>query len=373
MIQTLSTRPTPAQLKSCRLFAGIPTEPIEAMSSDIVLLRLDSGEVLFKERDPGECFYIVLEGSICISKLGRSDKQETLCYMQSGNFFGEMTLVDGLPRSAQATAAKDSVLARVDRATFDRILAIAPRELHMNFLRCVTERLREVNGQFMTELIRTERLSLVGTMANSIIHDLKNPLTIIQSASEILKMKVSDPSVDRFTQMVNRAVKSMLDMTQEILDFARGQSSFELKQVPIQALLEELEGQLEQIVPGSIQIQRDIDCQAEVRLDVGRFSRMLLNLIKNSVEAMPKGGTLSLSIRQQDKKVLFRITDTGCGIPPELQAQVFEPFMTFGKSKGTGLGMAIVKNVVEAHNGTISLESQVGVGTTMEVALEAQS
>jgi signal transduction histidine kinase len=107
----------------------------------------------------------------------------------------------------------------------------------------------------------------------------------------------------------------------------------------------------------------------QILVDVGRFARMLLNLVKNSIEAMPNGGILRIAVRKQGAQVMFRISDTGCGIEPELQAKIFEPFVTFGKSKGTGLGMAIVKSVVEAHGGTISVHSEVGVGTSIEVSV----
>lgn len=369
MIEKLNLPATAAQLRDNRLFAGVSSEVVDAIGADIEMLRLAKDDLLFNEGDPGDSFYLVCEGSICISKLGRAGKQETLRFMEPGNFFGEMALIDGKPRSAQASAAEPTVLGRIDRQTFDRIFSAAPRELHMNFLRCVTERLREVNSHFMTELIRTERLSLVGTMANSIIHDLKNPICIIRSCSDLLMAKFNDPAVGKFTKMINRAVANMLDMTQELLDFARGQSSFELKRNPVEAVVDELHGQMQQIVPANITLKLEADCKADIAVDVGRFARMLLNLAKNSVEAMSSGGTLAFSVRQEGDKVIFRVSDTGCGIPPELQAQIFEPFVTFGKSKGTGLGMAIVKNVVEAHHGKISVESVVGVGTAMEVAI----
>jgi signal transduction histidine kinase len=106
-----------------------------------------------------------------------------------------------------------------------------------------------------------------------------------------------------------------------------------------------------------------------VRVDLGRFVRVLLNLIKNSVEAMPKGGVLRLELLQLENTAIFRVADTGGGIPPELLPKIFEPFVTYGKSKGTGLGMAIVKSVVEAHGGIIEIRSKVGVGTTVEITL----
>ncbi len=116
-------------------------------------------------------------------------------------------------------------------------------------------------------------------------------------------------------------------------------------------------------------ISRTRHPSGEIMVDVRRFVRVLLNVIKNSVEAMPHGGLPRLSLRVAEGRALFTVSDTGCGIAPELQAKIFEPFVTHGKSHGTGLGMAIAKSVVEAHGGFISLQSTIGVGTMVEIVL----
>ena len=90
--------------------------------------------------------------------------------------------------------------------------------------------------------------------------------------------------------------------------------------------------------------------------------RVLLNLIKNSIEAMPKGGVLRLGLRQEDERAIFLVADTGHGIPAELLPRIFEPFVTNGKSQGTGLGLAIARSVIEAHGGTIRAAAQAGHG-----------
>lgn len=369
MVSRVREAADPEQLQNNRLFAGIPKELLSEIGSDMDLLRFDKGDVIFNEGEPGDCLYLVCEGSICISKAGRGGKQETLGFIQPGNFFGEMALIDGQPRSAQAAAAETTLLGRVDHAAFDRILMRAPRDLHMNFLRSVVERLRGINSHFISELMRSERLALVGSMANSIIHDLKNPITIIRGCSDFMARKCADETVVEFTSIIDKAVDNMMDMTQEMLDFARGKSSLQLTREPVHVVTTELDAQMTRLIPDEVLLMRDNDAVAEVMVDVGRFARMLLNLIKNALEAMPKGGILRVAVRKQGDKVIFRVTDTGCGIDPELQAKIFEPFVSFGKSKGTGLGMAIAKSVVDAHGGTISVHSEVGVGTSVQVAL----
>ena len=107
-------------------------------------------------------------------------------------------------------------------------------------------------------------------------------------------------------------------------------------------------------------------------VDAGRFARVLLNLVRNAVDAMPQGGILRLSVQQgADAQVVFQVRDTGVGIADDLMARLFEPFVTHGKSKGTGLGLAIAKHVVQRHGGELRIQSQVGKGSTFMLVLPA--
>jgi signal transduction histidine kinase len=371
MIARLDHAPDPSALQQNRLFAGLPADMVSELGAHMALLRFDAGDIIFEEGEPGDCLYLVVEGSVRISKLGRGGNQETLNFINPGNFFGEMALIDGQPRSAQASAAAPTVLGQVDAAAFERILENAPRTLHMNFLRSVVERLRGINSHFITELMRNERLALVGTMANTIIHDFKSPIAVIRSCTELLASRVADPAVAEFTALIEKATGNLLGMTQELLDFARGNTSVAFQRHSAASVLEELEAQFRPALPANIHVIREVRFADDVNVDLGRFTRVLLNLVKNAIEAMPRGGILRLGLRQEGDRVIFKIADTGSGIPPELLEKIFEPFVTFGKSKGTGLGMAIAKSVAEAHGGTITVQSKVGLGTTLEVSLPA--
>ena len=242
MIAKLHQSPSGSLLGSNRLFAGLPSDIVSEFGADVDLYAYENDDIIFNEGETGDCLYLVCEGNVRISKVGRNGQQETLGFIQPGNFFGEMALIDGQPRSAQATAnGERTVLGRVDHVTFDRILSRAPSSLHMNFLRSVVERLRSVNSTFIHELMRSERLSTVGSMANTIIHDMKNPMTVIRSCSDLIRMRDADPRIKDFTTLINKAVDKMLDMTQELLDFARGESSLQMHRIPAAAVLTELD------------------------------------------------------------------------------------------------------------------------------------
>jgi len=355
-----------------RLFEGIAPDLLHEMAGGVNVMRMSPGQVIFREGDPGNALYLVGEGSVKISKSGRGGQQETLGFIEHGNFFGEMALLDGQPRSAMATAHEPTLLGTVDDKTFQRILELAPSRLHMNFLRSVTERLRQVNSHFISEVMRSERLSLVGAMANSIIHDLKNPMCIVRSCSDMIATESNDPRIRELTAMTDKAVEGMLAMSQELLDYARGSTSLKLKTITIWRLLEELNQQCLQLLPGAnVQLVKRISYEGLINVDLNRFTRVLCNLIKNAREAMPDGGILKLSIDLVHEQVVIRITDTGSGIPAEVLSRLFEPFVTHGKSHGTGLGMAMAKSVIEAHDGKISVGTIEDRGTTVDIRIPA--
>jgi signal transduction histidine kinase len=360
------------RLAQNRLFEGIESALLHEIAPDVRLVKLETGEIVFREGDAGDLLYLVGEGSVKISKSGRGGQQETLGFIQSGNFFGEMALLDGEPRSAMATAAEPTVLGAVSESTFQHILELAPSRLHMNFLRSVSERLRSVNSHFISEVMRTERLSLVGSMANTIIHDLKNPICIIRCCTDLIARETQDPRLQQLTSMADKAVDGMLAMTQELLDYALGSATLSCETVSIWCLLDELNQQALRLLPGNnIQFAKNIRYDGNVSVDLTRFIRVLCNLIKNAREAMPNGGILTISTDLVDEHVVIQISDTGIGIPAELLPRLFEPFVTHGKSHGTGLGLAIAKSVVSAHNGKISVSSVQGSGTTFDIRLPA--
>ena len=358
------------QLAHNRLFEGIGSNVLEQIRPEVDVLKFKPGEIVFQEGDPGDSLYLVGEGSVKISKEGLGGREEVLGYIQTGNFFGEMALLDGKPRSAMATAAEPTLLGAVKEETLQHLLEVAPSRLHMNFLRSVTERLRSVNSHFINDVMRRERLGLVGSMASSIIQDLKNPICIVRCCSDLIASETNDPHLRELTSMLDGAVDGMLATAQELLDYSRGSTHLHKQLISMWGILDELNQQSLRLLPGkNIQFVKHIRYEGNVEIDRGRFVRVLSNLIKNSREAMPAGGILTVTTDLIQNEVALRISDTGPGIPAEVLAKLFEPFVTHGKANGTGLGLAIAKSVIEAHGGKISLSSVEGSGTTVDIRL----
>jgi signal transduction histidine kinase len=358
------------QLAHNRLFEGIGSNVLEQIRPEVDVLKFKPGEIVFQEGDPGDSLYLVGEGSVKISKEGLGGREEVLGYIQTGNFFGEMALLDGKPRSAMATAAEPTLLGAVKEETLQHLLEVAPSRLHMNFLRSVTERLRSVNSHFINDVMRRERLGLVGSMASSIIQDLKNPICIVRCCSDLIASETNDPHLRELTSMLDGAVDGMLATAQELLDYSRGSTHLHKQLISMWGILDELNQQSLRLLPGkNIQFVKHIRYEGNVEIDRARFVRVLSNLIKNSREAMPAGGILTVTTDLIQNEVALRISDTGSGIPAEVLPKLFEPFVTHGKANGTGLGLAIAKSVIEAHGGKISLSSVEGSGTTVDIRL----
>jgi CRP-like cAMP-binding protein len=149
------------------LLAGIAPEVFDRILKHIETIKLGPEQVIFAEDDPGDCLYLIAQGSVKISKRGRGGQQETLTYLLADDYFGEMALVDRGKRSAQASTVGDTILGRIDSATWDLLLHLAPQQVMGNFTRSVTQRLRHNNQHFIEQVMRSERLSLLGTTISS--------------------------------------------------------------------------------------------------------------------------------------------------------------------------------------------------------------
>ena len=127
-----------------------------------------------------------------------------------------------------------------------------------------------------------------------------------------------------------------------------------------------------ELKPRGVAFRRELAYEGELVLDVDRLTRALLNFIANALDAMPSGGTLTLASRRAEGRIELVVSDTGVGIPEELQPRLFEPFFTHGKPRGLGLGMSIARKIVEEHGGEVQLVSGPGRGTrvTLRMPLE---
>jgi signal transduction histidine kinase len=353
-----------------RLFEGVDVDVIERIAPKIDVLRKKPGEIIFREGEPGDSLYLVGEGSVKISKPADIAGQEISDYVDEGNFFGATALLVGEPHSTTAIAAQSALIGEVKEETFQEFLGLAPSRLHMNFLRAVTARIRSANDHFMRETVRAERMRVAGTLANAIIHDLKNPVCVARCCSDLIKNDSADPQLRELSSMLTDAVNGILGMTLDLLEYTRGSLSLNKRPASIWRLLDELNRQSLHLLPGrNIKFVKQLRYQGNIDIDLGRFVRALSNLLENSIQAMPRGGTVTFTIDLIENLVVIRISDTGRGITPELMPRLFEAFELRDNSDRAGIGLAVAKAIIEAHDGKISIGSVVGKGTTVDIRL----
>ena len=356
-------------LRENRLLRGCPDEVLARMEPLVAPMDVPPGGVVFRQGDPADAMYLVIDGAIHLTRSVPGGGEEVVARLPKGDFFGDMALLDHEPHIVRAVAAEATVLGRIDRPATEEILRLAPHVVPLNFVRAVHRRVKSMHQHFTDEILRGERLHHVGTMTGSIIHDFKTPLTAIRCACDLLETHDHDAAHRRLAEIIKKSVERMMGMTQELLDYTLGGNApLQFERVPVERLLAGLDEQcLNDLPRQGIAVERQISYEGDVEVDVARFERVLLNLIKNAHEAMGKKGRLRLAVYASGEEVAFEIEDTGRGMTPEVAAKMFEPFFTHAKPQGTGLGMSMAKSVLDAHRGTIRVTSEPGRGTTFVV------
>jgi CRP-like cAMP-binding protein/two-component sensor histidine kinase len=226
------------------------------------------------------------------------------------------------------------------------------------------------NARLAQDMVQNERLSAVGKMASTIIHDIKNPMGTLRMYAQVIKRKTGDTEAAGLAEEIIRQIDRFVNMTQEILDFSRGVSELRLQEASYGELLGDALDFIEKdLSKKNVTIVRTLAYDGPATIDVDKVQRVFYNLAGNAGDAMPQGGTLTVSTALRDGFLVTEFADTGTGIPDEIRARVFEPFFTHGKKHGTGLGLAIVKKIMDDHGGRIEIESEVGKGTTIRLLL----
>ena len=219
---------------------------------------------------------------------------------------------------------------------------------------------------------KQERLSTIGQLLSSVLHDLKTPMTIISGYVQLLVREDDEDERDRLAESVLRQVELINAMTRETIAFARGDRSVWVRKVYLHKFFAELKDQLERELEGrGVSIGLELRDKGIARFDEHKIQRAVHNLARNAAEALgAEGGRFDITVDRDhlDNSLLLVFEDDGPGIPEEIRHAVFESFTTHGKQGGTGLGLAIVRKIVDDHEGTIEVQSEPGK-TTFRIRL----
>jgi K+-sensing histidine kinase KdpD len=526
------------------LFDGVDTEWFfPHITEGVFILHIRRGEIIFDENTRGGVLFLIVEGSVEISKRTKTRQELLLALLNPKDFFGELEMLDGKPRSARATALEDSTLITISKTTFELMLNHS-HAVALNLLRTLSNRLRTLDTTFILEserrdemmntryeqvqqlveaakilnssldleelltlnleialriiraergtlylidestmelwskvlkasevieirlpfgsgiagyvaqsgkiyrnddvyndpqfdalidrktgyrtksmlcipvkeksgkiigvfqllnkrngvfsdddvqlaealsvhvaiavtnaqvaqsMVQNERLAAVGKMAAAIVHDIKNPLATLRLNAEIIKRRIGNQELALQAEQIIFQVDRFVKMAQEILDFTRGVTQLSIQNV----LFDEFMHKMLQFIrrdfeSRNVTVAEQLQFTGRLHIDEDKILRAFYNICGNAADAMPTGGTLTIATRETGEFAIIEFTDTGIGMSAEIKSRVFEPFMTHGKTVGTGLGMAIVKKIIEDHKGKIEIDSIVGKGTTIRVFL----
>ncbi len=282
-------------------------------------------------------------------------------------------------------AAKNALEERVSERT--RMLATANEELRREIE--AHQRLAWEKQILEGQLRHAQKMEAIGTLAGGIAHDFNNILAAIMGHSELAMMQMADrrEAENSLREVINASHRAK-DLVGQILSFSR-QSESELKPLQISLIVKEAMRLLKASLPATLAIRQNIQAtQSIVVADATQMHQIILNLCTNAAHAMPEGGTLTVALEEIDiqpqpseervhpsqlepgKYVCLSVVDTGHGIPEHLMERIFDPyFTTKAKGVGTGLGLAVVRGIVQNHGGIIDLKSWPGEGTEFKVFL----
>lgn len=378
-------------LKNLELFKDLASDDLEKIVAECHECSFLPGEIIFRENEPSDRFYIILEGQVEVWKDFETPFQDILAVKGEGASFGEMGLIDELPRSATIRTVTHTKGLYQDKESFTRIIR-ENSSIAMFIMKSVSKMVRQSNETFIyglrqknlklekayddlkkaqQELLRNDRLSTLGKFSSMIIHDIRNPISILKGYAEMTLINSDQKEkVEAYAQKVMAEADRLNRLAQELLDYSRGDIRLNLAPVHPREFLERLRDNYLPILR-SRKVEVVIDCTMEdpVVIDLDRMLRVFGNLVDNARKAMFKGGTLTLKCSHEGDVAVFAVIDSGEGMTKEVKERIFDPFYSSSSQGGTGLGMLVVLNIIEAHKGQLEVDSELGKGTAVRVTL----
>jgi signal transduction histidine kinase len=358
-----------ASLETIPLLRHLNHAELQALRGIAQEKCFEDRQEIFQEGESADGVYFVKSGSVEISA-GKGERR-VFSRLGHGEIFGEMAIIEHRPRSATASAAGDTQVYFLPRGELLPFIQHSPA-LAFALLQHISHRLREFNQIHLRQIIEAERLAAVGHFARSIVHDLKNPLSIIGMTAEVF----SSPNLPADSRLqaksrIARQVHRINDLVTDILVFTENRRSVELKPGDFRAFIMELVDEINVNLAGkSVRLSLENEPPAiTLAFDRRSLGRVFHNILNNALDVLAENGTVFIRFSSRLREIVVEIEDTGPGLAPEIAGKLFEPFATHGKAKGTGLGLSICKKIIEDHGGKISARSEPGRGAIISFTL----
>lgn len=380
------------EIKKIDTFAELPDNDLDALAEICTTAQYETGSVIAREGYEAMSMFALLKGSVGIWVDHGFDSSDLLAVRKAPCLVGEMGVADELPRSATIVAASPVSGYTIDASAFKSLLTKRGR-IALSLLKGISQLVRSSNDSFISglrernaELIRTnselqeaqrrlvhqERLSSLGKFSSMIIHDLRNPLSVIKGYADMLELKLGDgsPTLSKYASHIRRETARLTGLINELLDFSRGEIRLAYSPVTMTDLFAQLKENCE---PGlsskGIKATWTVGFEDSSLMDAERMLRALINLVDNARKACERNGHINVSAEKDGDSLIVLVKDDGVGMSEATLSHVFDPFYSASERGGTGLGMHIVKTVVEAHGGIVDIKSAVGEGTEISINL----
>jgi signal transduction histidine kinase len=220
------------------------------------------------------------------------------------------------------------------------------------------------------ELIRHERISTIGRLSSSIVHDLRNPLAAIYGGAEIMvDSEIAPPQLKRLAGNIYRASRRIQELLQDLVNVGRGKT----EGAEVCRLYEVAAAACDSLAPAAeaqgVTVRIEVPESIELPIERARVERVFINLVDNALEAMPAGGAIHIGATVDSDAATIQVTDTGPGISPDIREHLFQPFVSSGKKNGLGLGLALSRQTILDHGGDMWVESEPGRGARFFIRL----
>ena len=375
------------KLRLFNLFDNLSQDELGLIAQNTEVLNFESNEVVCVEDTDSDSMYFIYQGEVGISQKGVS-----FAYLESGDYFGEMSLITHRKRNATVTSLVPSLLFEISADVFDKLFEKSPTVMH-NLLLTYDGRLRRHNnvvvGQFLklkhqfkeledshNRLLLSDKMASIGLLTAGIAHEINNPLFVITGYLDVLNEnlregKVSTEDLREVADKLNTASKSIVKLVAGVKTYARIEDT---DPIPIDlnsAIQESLN--LVSFLYGreNIELKNELSAGSPMILgNIGKLHQVLMNLFSNAKDAMASSAIKIISVNTNEEidKVVIEVADTGCGIDPKHIKYVFSrSYTTKPVGEGSGMGLDLVRKIVEEMDGSIEVESEVLKGTTFKL------
>jgi C4-dicarboxylate-specific signal transduction histidine kinase len=376
-----------ANLRKFDMFENLTADELSLIAKEAEIREFGEGEVVCMEDSESDTMFFIDAGSVGISKRGVSIAQ-----LSAGEYFGEMSLITGDPRNATVTALESSVLLEVSAPVFHVIIERSPRAMR-NLLSTYDERLRRHNEKVVEQflelkqryeelenshqrLLLSDKMASVGLLTAGIAHEINNPLFVITGYLDVIDEmvgsgRVSAEELGGISEKLNKASNAIVKLVSGIKTYVRIDDTNPVP-IDLNSAIHESLGLVSFLYrQDGIEIRHELATDSPVILgNIGKLQQVLMNLLSNARDAMETSPRkiIFVTTREENGRVVLELADTGSGIAPESLENVFvSGYTTKPVGKGSGMGLDLVRKIIEEMEGSVSVESEVDSGTMFRV------